>query len=278
MPGAAACGIISGWAHSKDLSYGEVEPERMPLSSELRQRWDAWVRGGALCSEMELSALFVVASVLGARAGGLMVALDRHQPLDDLCANSGRRAASTHPAGYARSQQLAQVHSTSSQSRIVMESLDLIVLGDLVADLIIPIERLPLLPLQHGWAEGIFVEPGGAGNVLVAARRMNLKTLTLGAIGPDRYGSEMLTMLADEGVIVEHVAICDERTTVVCIVLADQQGQHVYLGMKDKLGRWPFLAHMAHAHPAIPRALHRRLHRARCAAPGRSAGGIRHRA
>ena len=33
-----------------------------------------------------------------------------------------------------------------------------------------------------------------------------LKTLTLGAIGPDRYGSEMLTMLADEGVIVEHVA------------------------------------------------------------------------
>ncbi|MDQ2997771.1 MAG: carbohydrate kinase family protein [Chloroflexota bacterium] len=120
-----------------------------------------------------------------------------------------------------------------------MES-DLIVLGDLVADLIIPIERLPLFPLQHGWAEGIFVEPGGAGNVLVAARRMNLKTLTLGAIGPDRYGSEMLTMLANEGVIVEHVAICNERATVVCIVLADQQGQHVYLGMKDKLGRWPF--------------------------------------
>ncbi len=118
---------------------------------------------------------------------------------------------------------------------------DLIVLGDLVADLIVPIERLPLFPLQHGWAEGIFVEPGGAGNVLVAARRMNLKTLTLGAIGPDRYGSEMLTMLADEGVIVEHVAICNERATVVCIVLADQQGQHVYLGMKDKLGRWPFL-------------------------------------
>lgn len=119
---------------------------------------------------------------------------------------------------------------------------DLIVVGDLVADLIIPIERLPLFPLQHGWAEGMFVEPGGAGNVLVAARRMNLATLTLGAIGPDRYGSEMLTMLADEGVIVEHVAICAERTTVVCIVLTDQQGQHVYLGMKDKLGHWPFLA------------------------------------
>jgi ribokinase len=119
---------------------------------------------------------------------------------------------------------------------------DLIVLGDLVADLIIPIEHLPLFPLQHGWAEGIFVEPGGAGNVLVAARRMNLITATLGSIGADRYGTEMLAMLADAGVIVEHVAISPDRATVACIVLTDQAGQHVYLGIKDKLGYWPLPA------------------------------------
>lgn len=117
---------------------------------------------------------------------------------------------------------------------------DLIVLGDLVADLIIPIERLPLFPLQHGWAGGIFVEPGGAGNVLVAARRLDLATVTLGSVGPDRYGAEMLAMLADAGVIVEHVTTCPDRTTVVCIVLADKLGQHVYLGVKDQLGQWPF--------------------------------------
>lgn len=122
-----------------------------------------------------------------------------------------------------------------------MES-ELIVLGDLVADVIIPVERLPIEPLQHGWAEGIFVEPGGAGNVLVAARRMDLATVTLGSIGPDRYGAEMLAMLADVGVLTEHVTICPERTTVVCIVLADRLGQHVYLGVKDKLGLWPFPA------------------------------------
>lgn len=77
-----------GLAHSKDSFYAELEPERMPLAGELRQRWDAWVRGGALCSEMESSALFVIASVLGLRAGGLMVALERHQSLDDLCATA----------------------------------------------------------------------------------------------------------------------------------------------------------------------------------------------
>ena len=119
-------------------------------------------------------------------------------------------------------------------------SYDLIVLGDLVADLVVPIERLPLLPLEHGWAEGIFVEPGGAGNVLVAARRMGLTTATLGSIGQDHYGAQLLEKLAREGVAVEPVAICPDRSTVLCIVLADTLGQHVYLGIKDKIGCWPF--------------------------------------
>ena len=117
---------------------------------------------------------------------------------------------------------------------------DLVVLGDLVADLVIPIERLPLLPNNHGWAEGIFVEPGGAGNVLVAARRLNLATAALGHVGDDRYGHEMLDMLAVEGVSLAETAVCPERATVICIVLADTLGQHVYLGIKDDLGLWPF--------------------------------------
>ena len=119
---------------------------------------------------------------------------------------------------------------------------DLVVLGDLVADLVIPIERLPLLPNNHGWAEGIFVEPGGAGNVLVAARRLVLATAALGHVGADRYGREMLDMLAAEGVSLAETAVCPERATVLCIVLSDTLGQHVYLGIKDDLGLWPFPA------------------------------------
>ena len=119
---------------------------------------------------------------------------------------------------------------------------DLVVLGDLVADLIVPIERLPLLPNKHGWAQGLFVEPGGAGNVLVAARRLNLATATLGAVGDDTYGGQMLAMLAAEGVDVSHALVCPARATVCCMVLADELGQHVYLGIKDGKGLWPFSA------------------------------------
>jgi 2-dehydro-3-deoxygluconokinase len=118
---------------------------------------------------------------------------------------------------------------------------DLAVLGDLVVDLVVPIERLPLYPNKHGWAEGIFVEPGGAGNVLVAARRLDLATVSLGGMGDDRYGAEMLAMLVAEGVDVSHVAVIPERATVLCIVLSDELHQHVYLGIKDDGGLWPFL-------------------------------------
>jgi sugar/nucleoside kinase (ribokinase family) len=119
---------------------------------------------------------------------------------------------------------------------------DLVVLGDLVADLIVPIERLPLHPNQHGWASGLFVEPGGAGNVLIAARRLNLATATLGTVGADEYGAQMLAMLVGAGVDVSHVLICPGRETVRCMVLTDRAGQHVYLGMKDGLGLWPYAA------------------------------------
>jgi sugar/nucleoside kinase (ribokinase family) len=117
---------------------------------------------------------------------------------------------------------------------------DLVVLGDLVVDLIVPIERLPLHPNQHGWAGGIFVEPGGAGNVLVAARRMDLATATIGALGEDGYGAQMLAMLSEVGVDVGHVLVCPGRATVCCIVLTDSIGQHVYLGIKDDQGLWPY--------------------------------------
>ncbi len=61
-----------GITQSKDSFYGEVEPEHSGVTTRLLNRWKAWEIGGAICSEMESSALFVVASMLGVRAGGIM--------------------------------------------------------------------------------------------------------------------------------------------------------------------------------------------------------------
>lgn len=58
-----------GVVQSKDSFYGQHDPARMPAGAELTRKWDQWIAAGCLASEMESAALFIVASVLGARAG-----------------------------------------------------------------------------------------------------------------------------------------------------------------------------------------------------------------
>ncbi len=62
-----------GVAQCKDSFYGQHDPARMPVSYDLLQKWQAWIRGGALASEMESAALFTVCATLGARAGAVML-------------------------------------------------------------------------------------------------------------------------------------------------------------------------------------------------------------
>jgi uridine phosphorylase len=62
-----------GITQSKDSFYGEVEVDRMPVADQLHQRWKTWVEGGAICSEMESAAIFILASIHRKRAGGVMM-------------------------------------------------------------------------------------------------------------------------------------------------------------------------------------------------------------
>lgn len=60
-----------GIVQSKDSFYGQHEPESMPVAYELESKWQAWIKGGVLASEMETAALFTVAAVRGLKAGAL---------------------------------------------------------------------------------------------------------------------------------------------------------------------------------------------------------------
>jgi len=61
-----------GISHTKDNFYGEVEMDRMPIADEIKMRWKAWVAGGAICSEMEASAIFILAGIYRKRAGAVL--------------------------------------------------------------------------------------------------------------------------------------------------------------------------------------------------------------
>ena len=58
-----------GVVQCKDAFYGQHEPERMPVSYELLNKWEAWKRMGCKASEMESAALFIAASHLRVRCG-----------------------------------------------------------------------------------------------------------------------------------------------------------------------------------------------------------------
>lgn len=62
-----------GIVQCKDSFYGQHEPEIMPVSFELENKWQAWLRLGCKASEMESAALFVVADYLKVRCGSIFL-------------------------------------------------------------------------------------------------------------------------------------------------------------------------------------------------------------
>lgn len=59
----------TGVVQCKDSFFGQHEPEIMPVSYELENKWQAWLRMGCLASEMESAALFIAGSFLRVRVG-----------------------------------------------------------------------------------------------------------------------------------------------------------------------------------------------------------------
>ncbi len=63
----------TGIVQCKDSFYGQHNPERMPVSYELMNKWEAWKRLGCLASEMESAALFIVGSFLRVKVGSVFL-------------------------------------------------------------------------------------------------------------------------------------------------------------------------------------------------------------
>lgn len=63
----------TGIVQCKDSFYGQHNPERMPVSYELMNKWEAWKRLGCIASEMESAALFIVGSFLRVKVGSVFL-------------------------------------------------------------------------------------------------------------------------------------------------------------------------------------------------------------
>ena len=63
----------TGVVQCKDSFYGQHNPEKMPVSYELLNKWEAWKKMGCLASEMESAALFIVGNFLRVKVGSVFL-------------------------------------------------------------------------------------------------------------------------------------------------------------------------------------------------------------
>lgn len=61
-----------GVVQCKDSYYGQHEPETKPVGYDLMNKWEAWLRLGALASEMESATLFIVGAYRKVRVGTIL--------------------------------------------------------------------------------------------------------------------------------------------------------------------------------------------------------------
>ena len=121
----------------------------------------------------------------------------------------------------------------------------IICVGDLVADVVVHIQRLPVEENQHQWAREMGVEPGGGGNFLIVGARLGAPMMALGALGDDVWGRQVASALKDEGV--DMSCVLHRGATVVVLALIastpdNSEGGHVFL-VRDSEGELSPLPH-----------------------------------
>ena len=100
-----------GVVQCKDSFYGQHSPESMPIASELQNKWEAWIRTGALTSEMESATLFIVGSIRRVRVGAVLL----------VVANQTRRALGLEDI---------QVHDTEAAIKVAINALKKLIAED----------------------------------------------------------------------------------------------------------------------------------------------------
>lgn len=110
IEGAKKIGVRNhtGVVQCKDSFFGQHEPEIMPVSYELEDKWQAWIRMGCLASEMESAALFIAGGFLRVRVGTCLLVVANQE-----------RAKKSLPND--------QVHDTSMAIKTAIEAIRILI-------------------------------------------------------------------------------------------------------------------------------------------------------
>ena len=107
--------------------------------------------------------------------------------------------------------------------------LDVLVIGDLIADIVIEVDHLPL-PEDVQLASKMEMIAGGAANFAIMASRLGLRVGILDAIGNDEVGRSLIKVLERDGVMTAGITMKEGKTKQT-LVLVSKRGEKSFIGL-----------------------------------------------
>lgn len=102
----------------------------------------------------------------------------------------------------------------------------ILVVGSSNTDMVIKTKKFPV-PGETILGGHFFMNPGGKGaNQAVAAKRLGGQVSFVGKIGNDIFGKQAMQLLADEGILVDHIATDHEKPSGVAMITVDAKGEN----------------------------------------------------
>lgn len=104
--------------------------------------------------------------------------------------------------------------------------MSIVVIGSLNMDMVVRTIRAP------GAGETLFgqdfaLSPGGKGaNQAVSAARLGGEITMIGRVGKDTFGSELLEIMRQEAINIEHISVSEQQATGVASIVIEEDGEN----------------------------------------------------
>lgn len=104
--------------------------------------------------------------------------------------------------------------------------MDIVVIGSLNMDMVVRTNRSPDAG-ETLIGQAFALSPGGKGaNQAVAAARLGAEVSMIGRVGKDTFGSEMLEIIRNEGIHIEHISVSEHEATGVASIVIEEDGEN----------------------------------------------------
>lgn len=109
---------------------------------------------------------------------------------------------------------------------MVVSKLSIVVIGSLNMDMVVRTSRAPSAG-ETLFGHNFALSAGGKGaNQAASAARLGGEVSMIGRVGKDTFGSELLEIMRQEGINIEHISVSEKQATGVASIVLEEDGEN----------------------------------------------------